>query len=214
MTDLHNRIVVRHHNIRDRVASRYRSAYIRIGDTHENGTLRIHRYTDVIKLWDLTNAGKRGKRVDVLSISPTHKYTRDESMSFLHNLGTMLEDYDTFRQAVGGIKDFLIDFPDSLDLTESAERGVDVAPGGFKPVTIQGVNVLITVDYKDFRVRKLDDPNESTCIPAISGGVKTIPVFYRWISDNRHAVEKMTYAQILDKMRELGIQYHSYCAMD
>lgn len=198
-----------------RVAARHVKAGIQIGETYEKGTLRVHRYRDVIFMWDLTNAGKRGKKVDRFVFHPAHQFSADEADNFLDRLGQMLDHLDSFDRAVATIKDFLIDFPDSLRVTEGTERGVDIMPQGFKPLSIKGEHVLVEVEYKSFRIKDLDDVhNEETCIPALKGGLKDIPVFYRWVQDNQDRIPMMVFHDVLDAMGRLGIRYHQFCAMD
>lgn len=203
-------------NLTPRVLNAYhRKQALDIGRTWDNENWRVHRYADSIKVTDLTNAGKRGKKVQILSV--VAKRFRGESMAGMESLAMELimhakrgASYARMKQvaeeaAEAGIADFY----------EESERGVDVAPGNFGPISIHGKNVTIEVGWKDFSVRdKVDQNNLPTCIPAIKGGLKAIPVFYRWVDENRAALENMTFREVTKAMGQLGIPYHEYCAMD
>lgn len=210
MTELNQRIVERY----------LKQAYVTIGQVVENGTFRMRRYRESLVLWDLTNAGKRGKRVERLSVTPSYDPVNgfkepNKRLEFLDRLGLRLEHYSTFNQAVRSLKDLLVDYPNSLDMETAFERGVDVMPAGFKELRIESPFASIRVEFKDFSVTNLEDKNnEPTCIPAIRGGIKTIPLFYRWVSDNQDSIKHMKYLDILDQMKKLGVPYHTYCAMD
>lgn len=174
------------------------------GDTYENGMLRIHRYADHFRVWDLTNAGKRGKKVDVLLVLPSDQ-------DWMINVSKELTKYTNYKDVVA----FFESQSEHAKLRAETERGVDVTPAGFKPIRIEGKGVLIEVEYKYFSVRDQDDQhNLPTCIPASKGGLKSIPVFYRWVQDNESAIKRMSYRDVLLEMNKLDIKYHSYCAMD
>lgn len=205
----------------DRIASRFvhtrrlLRADIGVGATHENGTVRIHRFMDTIVVEDITNAGKRGKKVRKMAIIPTHHIKGPDRQGFIDRVTKMIEDYGRYEQIQGRLKDYLSDYPDDLDIHESEERGVDVMPGGFQEITVRGEHVMVNVEYKDFLVKNLDDSaNEPTCIPAISGGIKAIPVFYRWVKDNQEKIKKMTFREVLQAMSALDVKYHEFCAID
>jgi hypothetical protein len=204
-----------------RIVERYlKEAYVTIGQVVENGTFRMRRYREYLVLWDLTNAGKRGKSCERLTVSPSYDPVNgftdpNERLEFLNRLGLRLEDYSSFGHAVGSLKDLLVDYPDSLEMETAFERGVDVMPAGFKELRINTPFVSIRVEFKDFSVTNLEDKfNEPTCIPAIKGGIKAIPLFYRWVQDNEESLKHMKYRDILDQMKKLGVPYHTYCAID
>jgi hypothetical protein len=88
-------------------------------------------------------------------------------------------------------------------------------PPGFKPITINGKYVEIEARYKDFTVNdKVDTNNLPACIPAFTGGKKSIPAFYRFVKDNASKLKNMTYGEVKRAMDKAGIDYHSYCRMD
>jgi hypothetical protein len=203
----------------ERVYVRYllaKTARLNPGDSVEKGSLRLHRFMDSLVLWDLTNAGKRGKRVEKTVVIPKYTLGSDiDRRGLLDRLGQTLEHYSSYARARGYISDYLKDYPNDLEIHEYQERGVDVTPAGFKPLVIRTDKILIEADYDGFRiVNRSDQYNEPTCIPAATGGKKSIPVFYRWVQDNESRIKRMTFYEVQNEMQRLGIKYHYYCAID
>jgi hypothetical protein len=170
---------------------------ISIGETIETDNLRIHRYSISVEVVDLKNAGKRGQMVDMFSVD-TDKVPFD--------LLKKIEQSKNYEEALSLVKQF--------KPYERKVKGIEVAPAGFKPLYVQGQKVSIQADYKNFSVRDHSDINEMTCIPAIRGGKADIKVFYRWVSDNQDKIKSMTFSDVVKAMRDNGISYHSYCALD
>jgi hypothetical protein len=199
----------------DKVTARVVNAYYRkqaldVGRTWENENWRIHRYADSITITELRDAGKRGKKVKVISLYGGVRSLPMESMAMeMVMLGKRDESYARMLQAAKEAAEI------GFGLSEREERGVDVAPGNFGPLDIRGKHVHVQVGWKDFSVKNTDDKyNEETCIPAMKGGLKAIPAFYRWVSDNRAKIEGMVFTEVLKAMEDLGVPYHQYCAMD
>ena len=190
-----------------------------VGKTMEKGNIRIHRYRSSIHIWDLTNAGKRGKRVDVIAVYDLDRYGQDNLIGMAEDMAVELSRAKTYSQAKKIVQKHvkLINetIPYPVGVEESQERGVDVAPADFKSIKIDGKHVGINADYKTFDVRDKDDKyNEPTCIPAIRGGKADVRVFYRWVQDNESKIKNMTFSQVMDGMSKAGVRYHYYCAVD
>jgi hypothetical protein len=195
---------------------------LKVGETIENDKLRIHRYRTVIQVTDLTNAGKRGKKVDRFSLfrlEPYEKYP--DLMKKIEFLGKE-KDYKSAltktKKALEEIKQEVIKRKLSIPLISFDEytyKGVDIKPAGFKPIKVKGKGVLIEADYDSFMVKNTDDIyNEETCIPAIRGKKTSINQFYRWLKDNQNKVKSMNFSDVTKEMDNAGINYHRYCAMD
>lgn len=193
-----------------RVAARFMTA-LNVGETFENEHYRIHRYADSIKVMDLTNAGKRGKKVDAVTLYDFPRLSPVESAALGYVLwakrnspfSKMLEQAKEDAEILG------------CKIEVSAYRGVDVMPAGVQPIAIRGEHIYVEASPLSFTVRDNDDQNNlPTCIPAIKGGKKSIPVFYRWVKENRGSIGRMTFRDVLKQMDALGIDYHSFCAMD
>jgi hypothetical protein len=200
----------------ERVATRWleqskTAAGLAVGQTFENDQWRLHRYADSLKATDLTNAGKRGKKVLTLSISYNARDIPVESLTLeMIMLAKRGSNFARMKQAFDEAQEV---WSIPVDITQL--RGVDVKPAGFAPVEIRGSYVSVEVGYRDFTVKDItDEINDPTCIPAASGGVKEIPAFFRWVKDNKERISTMKYREVLSVLKDLGVKYHDYCAMD
>jgi len=205
--------------VRNGRGRRPREAEIQVGKTWENDHVRVHRYRSAYHVWDLTNAGKRGKKVRKVALYDTDMVRNESVLKNLDKLAKGIEKVKNFDSVLKWFniitKDAELRGEHSPKIEMSEERGVDVAPGGFKPIRVVGKGVRVDSDYDSFTVKNLDDKmNEPTCIPAIRGGKKDIKVFYRWVKDNVDAIKQMDFSAVLKAMKKIGVQYHQYCAMD
>ncbi len=117
-----------------RVVARYLVARgIGLGKTWENGRVRIHRYANFYKVWDLANAGKRGKKVRVMRISPNVRYERE----WLETQGKFITHHGTYDAIKRFYQDLLHDFPGEISVEEHQERGIDVLPGGTRTIKLK-----------------------------------------------------------------------------
>jgi hypothetical protein len=183
----------------------------RTGERFESDSIRAHQFMNSIKIWDLSNAGKRGRKVDVLTIIATD----NASEKMLDGHFKAVKIYDSYSDILSLFRDLKYDFPDDFEIHETTERGVDVTPAGFQPIKIDGRHVFINSDYKSFVVKDTDDEyNEETCIPAFSGGKNDVKVFYRFVKDHASWLKNATFSDVLRAMKKQGIKYHRYCAMD
>jgi hypothetical protein len=182
-----------------------------IGDTFENDKWRVHRYAGSLVMTDLTNAGKRGKKVDEIAF-----YNLDMRTAPSFDLVGEMIGLVKSNASLDKVKKAAEDFKDrGYSLEVRVQRGVDVMPGGFKPIRINTDNLYIEAGYDSFTVRdKRDQYNDPTCIPASKGGKKSIPAFYRWVKDNERKIQSMTYSDVTKAMRDMDLAYHSYCAVD
>lgn len=204
-----------------RVASRHLQA-LQVGTTvlSENGRLRIQRYSHAVVVTDLTHAGKRGKRCRELRLwdtdmmrSPQAEKALEGLLSDLPKAGAYEAVFDWLSGFVDEWSRYVVGIPPKIE--ERELRGVDVAPGGFAPVHIETNNFSLESDYDTFVIRdKVDRNNLPTCIPATRGGKEDVKAFYRWVTDNKSALQRMTYYEVLSGMRDAGIRYHDFCAMD
>jgi len=202
-----------------RVASRYLRALERqgetalVGKTFENQDIRVHVYRSVVMVWDLANAGKRGKTVEKLSLYNLD-FVRDPEVTKQIDQWTFRLKSLNYAQAKAQAET-LANLEAGAKFQVVNEKAFDILPAGIKPIKLETPQVSIEADLTGFSVRnKVDTNNLPTCIPASQGGKQSIGVFFRWLQDNLAQVKGMTYSQVLDTMRSLGIKYHSYCAMD
>ena len=194
---------------------------LEMGETVEypGSRVRAHRYRDSLQVVDTTNAGKRGKKVDGFTLyNIPEAMTQEVAGAYNTLIGVLTHAQAPFAVLVNLAQNVATQGENEVRsprIQMTAQRGVDVMPAGFKPIKLNGENVYIEASYKNFMVRDNKDQNNlPTCIPALKGGQKDIPVFYRWVSDNQALIHKMTFSQVLTAMNTLGVNYHQYCAMD
>lgn len=198
---------------------RPREAELQEGKTWENDFVRVHRFRSAYHVWDLTNAGRRGKKVRKIALYDTDMVRNESVQKNLDKLAKGIDKVKNFDSVVKWfdiiVRDAKLRGEHSPKIQVSEERGVDVAPGGFKPIRVVGKGVRVDSDYDSFTIKNLDDKiNEPTCIPAIRGGKKDIKVFYRWVKENQAEIKNMTFSDVLKAMKKIGVSYHQYCAMD
>jgi len=206
-------------NMSKRVVARYtKKANIPLGKTFEIGSARVHRFADFFKIWDLTNAGKRGKKVRVMSVSPTHRYPGNKE-EWLENMSKVLMDYKTYDKMLSLFKDLLVDFPGEIEINQNELRGIDVTPAGAPTkISITSPTLRIEAELTDFTVistvefegRKNEDGQvnkfkQDTAYH--SRDKKTAPLFYNWLKANLSVAAKMDISQMQKIWNELGVKY-------
>lgn len=202
-----------------RLAAMIASGEVQVGQTWENDKVRVHRFRPSYHIWDLTNAGKRGKKVRRLAFYDLDMIRDEKVKGNVEKFAKGIDKVKDYEQALKWVQIIIKDARNrgssQPQMEEYQERGVDVAPGGFKPLRIVGKGVRVDSDYDSFSVQNVADQNNlPTCIPAIRGGKKDIKVFYRWVKDNQEKIKQMDFQQVLKEMKKIGINYHQYCAMD
>ena len=222
----------------DRVASLAKSA-LSIGKGMESDKWRLHRFSDNVTITHLENAGKKGKTCQIMTVSFDYvdgDALRDSIGMELVLLAKKNVSLDAMEKA---IKDMIEEYENAgkfgkgLTLSIRQAKGVHVTPAGFGPIHIKTKNIEITVKLDDFHIRdlsearrvkekrqdgitkiRMDYPNEPTCIPSVKGSKKGLNEFYRWVKDNESKLQSMTYHEVLNQLNKMGIDHHTYCAMD
>jgi len=193
-----------------RVAARYAIAMgIPIGKSWESGSIRIHRWRDMYTITELTNAGKRGKKVREMVVEPR---TSDEQ-GWMERMSQVLPEYTTYDQVFAFFKDLLHDYPGQILIHESEKRGVDVNPGGTTKITLKtNTGVEITADPMDFLVKHtaiIGGPKgfaqDTLYWPA--NAKKDSKVFYNWLVANLSEANRMDIMDFRKLWKDLGIPY-------
>ena len=186
-----------------------------VGCTADKGTLRTHRFSDYLVLWDLTNAGRPGKKVAKLSVSPSYTMTAAERDDVMERVAGILEGLASYGVAAAILMSLAFSTKNKLlDLHLTEARGVDVAPAGFTAITIQTEILDLTASYSDFSIHCLTDKHNrpTACQPA-KHERKVVRQFYAWVSANQERIKGMSYREVLSAMDEQGIRYHGFCGM-
>jgi hypothetical protein len=194
-----------------------------MGDTFETEHIRVHRYSHSIKVWDLTNAGRRGKTVQIFSL-----YDLDNLRGSWEKAIDAFEDslrHKTYAQALQAAIQFMedarndngrgdVDWAPVVKIEQYVEKGVKVTPRNMGPIRIQGRNIEVKIEHLDFSVLDLTDKfNEPTMIPGSRKATST-PLLYAWAVQNQDKIKSMTFGEMRKVMESLGVSYHYYMAVD
>lgn len=186
------------------------------GKTIESGTVRVHRFADHFRVTDLTNAGKRGKRVRSASFAPTFYFKGDHG-AWLENMAGILPSLDSFDAVKRLVADVRADYPLEVTFDESEQRGVDVAPAGAQTIRLVTAGGLeITASAGGFMVKSTQvlggskgHKQDTLYWPA---GTKTAQrassaAFFAWLRSNLSTVEAMTIGELRAQWEALGVGY-------
>lgn len=186
-------------------------AVLRVGETWENDKFRVHRYASSLVVTDLTNAGKRGKKVDEFALYGLDMRLLPQE-GIVDEIMMLVQRGDGWNRILQAAKEAEVL---GAGLEVRSPRGIDVLPGGTKPVELKTPSLWIRSDPKDFLVRDLRDTiNEPTLIPPTSGAKTAATKFYAWIKDNQDKIKSLDFRGIQKAMSSAGIGYHYYLAMD
>lgn len=187
-----------------------------LGDTWENNKVRIHRYSNSFHVWDLSNAGKRGKKVRKMIILPEGHRADEKEWMEQHSRHVILNaarGYDSieryFEKVEGG-----------ADINEYQERGIDILPAGTKTIELKWsvgtTNLRLTATPLDFSVvhsaplthhttGKPIGRQDTIYSPAKKADAKR---FYGWLAgEGEKMVPRMSMDDLRDVWRSLRVQY-------
>lgn len=188
------------------------------GETWENGKVRIHRYNDSFHIWDLTNAGKRGKRVNMMVVQPAGYRANSSDWMDQQSKYIVLN-----ARSYDSIKSYLAELgADQVTVSESQERGIDILPGDVKEIKLRWKVGEELLDMKASPLEFLI--SSSRPLPGTTGGpgqrmataywpVKKADanLFYGWLRDNEAKVQTMTIQDIIREVwHKLGVNFDSH----
>jgi hypothetical protein len=199
-----------------RLVARYIKAFgIDVGRTLNVGSVRIHRYNEAFLVHDLTNAGKRGKKVKVLSIGlgiGSAQYgQRQEWFEMLAKTLPNHETYESLKSYVNSLKQ---DDP-YIYANEREERGIDVEPTGNKITLKTNTGLVIESSPKEFRVlnrEPLDHPKTGKPIGFqdtnyYDKGTGSAAVFFTWLQANLSKVNALDMNGLRKVWDALDVKY-------
>jgi len=207
------------------------SPAVPIGSTVETPHVRIHRFADVVRVWDLTNAGKRGRKVDILSFSNYYLQGNDIAMAkyerWLANAAQGATFKEIERTAEALIRELSRTIDYGIELKHWTERGVDVDPPEtvsprVKYTVLDTPERVITVEAKpsDVSIRevihRVNDRGERQfylhdTVVANTRKKRETKTLYKWVVDNERALKgAKTLADIRKLLNREGIPYTTY----
>ena len=190
---------------------------ISIGKTIENDGVRVHKYSGSIVVTDMSNAGKRGKKVREFTLYDiddyrVERYPSDvETLDALEGFLATSKNYDAMLKAA---KDFIKYADGSYSVSEREIKGVNVEQGKKE---IENGNIRVVYSTTDFHIVNLRDKfNVPTMIPPIRGGKTDISKFYKLMSNEmqQKRIMRMDYNELKKFMNRNGIYFHEYMGMD
>jgi len=203
-------------NSTKRVVARYiKQAGIEEGRVYVSAedNVRIQRWRDHFRVWDLTNAGKRGKSVEGFVLSTTHYYKGDAA-AWMDNMGKVLPEQGDYNAIVRLIKDVQHDYPNEIEMSEFKEKGINVLPASSAPIQLEtDTGIRIKADPLDFSVvnsvkhmgPKGNSFNQDTLFSPRNK--KDALLFYTWLKTNLSKVNKMDMNTLRDTWSSEGVQY-------
>lgn len=207
-----------------RVAARFQkhARGLGLGDTATKGSIRVHRYSDMLKVWDLTNAGKRGKKVRVMSVGLSYSYKGDKQ-DWLERMGGHALDYGSYDRFKAFLSDLQHDFPGEIEIDENQSRGIDVLPAETREIKLKWTVGRENLDLKATPLEFL--VNSSVLFAEGEGhmppGAKSFRQdtlywarkkgdaarFYSWLSANEQQVQKMDIQDLRKLWSQIDVRY-------
>lgn len=183
--------------------------------TEEN--LKIHRYADHLRITDMTFAGKRGKTVKSLVVSP--KYLKEDLAQRVLQQAVKAIEGKNYAQAKAKLEDLTDQYPGLMTLTEGSARGVDVEPMG-TPIDLEkkfpdGAIISINSTPHEFLVknsvvmRAPGKPADGFRQDTLYSNRKKQDgvIFYAWAKDNVSKLANMTIHDLTKLWDSLGVGY-------
>jgi hypothetical protein len=177
-----------------RLVARYVQAFgVDIGRTVNVGSIRIHRYREQLQITDLTNAGKRGKKVKILSVTLGYgsAIPSSEHETWFTEISKALVNQTTIE----GVQNYLNHVKEEepyLSVTFREVRGIDVEPTGAKITLKTNTGLVIEAAPNEFRVLNrwpLTNPQTGKSIGFqdtnyYNKGKDSAAAFFTWLQAN------------------------------
>lgn len=170
---------------------------ITVGQTLQSDKWRIHRYMTSLRITDLTNAGKRGKKVTELVLTNPDENLIRKVLAAAKS-GVSLESMKEILPAEPMVTTY---------------RGIDVEPAETEHVGVTGKDFSLSASPTDFTIAE-NDVNMTRIIPPMTAPKTATKKFYEWAKANRNKIAAMDTGDLRQALRQAGIRYHQYCAMD
>jgi hypothetical protein len=203
-----------------------------IGKTLETDKLRIHRYMDSVRIWDLANAGRRGKAVDIMAVYDLDAIKGNDlaTAKFDRWLGGVAGG-QTFEQAERGIKALLSElgrtmgYQPKVQITQDKGINIDPPQSVAKRLKYTLVDVperVLQLDVKpsDVSIRetthRLNSRGErqfyvSDTVVSNTRSRNETKALYNWIVENEAQLKRVkTLADVRGLLNREGIPYRTF----
>jgi hypothetical protein len=206
---------------------------VAVGTTVETDKLRIHRYADSVVIWDLTNAGRRGKVVDILSVTDID-YLGGNDLAvtkFERWLGQLVKG-QTFEQADRGFKALISELERSgqARLPKAHyrnEKGVRIDPPEsvakrLKFTIVDTPERVMSLEVKPSNIsirettHRLNDRGERQfylhdSVVSNTGKKRETKALYNWIVENEGKLKRMkNLADVKTLLNREGVPYRTF----
>ena len=196
---------------------------ITLGETRDQGSVRVHRWADGFEVTDLTNAGKRGKTCRSLRViggsynSPYRPADREGWDAYAEPFAS----FKTMDQVLAFVRDVLTRFPQSIAMHASEKRGVDVDKPGEGPIKLRkehadGTIIDLVAEPQEFRLvdsvlmGRPGKPSFRQDRSYWSTDKKGAGRFYQWVKTHMLQASSMRLADFRAVWDDLGAQYNSH----
>lgn len=197
-----------------KVVSRFVKAEgLPLGKTYERGELRFHRYMGSFRITELTNAGKRGKKVRQMSVG---KSMTNDNDPWYDTFAKILPKIDTYNELKSLLNDAKETYPE-IWFQEQELRGIDVNPGGTSKINLTtNEGLKITAEPLEFMVVnsvEFTGPKGNKFMQDTSywsRSKKDAAPFYNWVKANLSEANKLDLKKFLKLCDDLNIKYDSH----
>lgn len=194
-------------------------ASVRRGDTWENDNLRVHRYHDSLKVWDLKHAGKRGKNVEIMHISIRDWDKPNPKRAYLDDLANFLTKsttYDKYKKLVisfletAGFSDVVGNRNSMVSFTSA--KGVHISPPNMGKIVINNRYVSAYFELGGFHIQ---DKTDQYNLPTMMNTDRRTPKkLYKMVAGNKELFEGMNYKEMYQFLKDYKIKFRVYMGMD
>lgn len=200
-----------------RELARHGGGPIPVGETMENGKIRAHRFASAVRVWDLTNAGRRGKNVDIFVMYDLDRVKGYGDLIDAFTASLRKSDYQTALRNAEQVMSTIHAAEGSTwapKLEKRQEKGVRVDPPGQDPINISTPLLVARIEPQDFFFKDLTDKyNEPAIMPRKRKRSATKKV-YAWAQQNQDKIQRMSLSEVMDTLRSMKVDFHYWLMMD
>jgi hypothetical protein len=188
---------------------RVATALPRPGAATDTNVLRLERWGDSVTVTDVTNIGKRGKKVLYFTMGPL-RYLEEQQpevyQRFLEDLLKAPTYSDALRLAEALKAEYAGQgYAFNFDVSESEKRGVDVKP---VPLRVDGTRLRGFVEVDGFSLSAKRGTYEGNVEPHIEAGRSAkkpqLRKVYVWAQKNKSQLGDMELGAVLAEIQETG----------